>query len=378
MRVIPVESADGAFFLRRDGKVILLLARGGGPLPVLPEWAPGRVLTGAEGVSVMQMRHVSGDTATWFLDADFRYVTNSFEDLPATWQSALRAAVPAYPIIAWDELSAAARAPVRRDTPACPGAPDAIASIALDGVRLFNPIAPRRLAALTRFWKRNDHVVVRDALSADAVRLLERHITFEQLQALDDPRQFHRVHNDDVCREFINRFLTAARPFYEAVLGLDLLPTYGFAMKYIQNSDMDPHYDNLHNPISSTVCYHFTPQGAKNPLLLDKAKFANPYTQRMTVADKDGIPARNVVRMDLEPGDLAVFRGRNHLHWREAIATDMDYRALLLHFSDFKYKGAIVKGRPIPHVIDSLVDVDNYDGFREAYAMYFEQNGDWE
>lgn len=146
-------------------------------------------------------------------------------------------------------------------------------------------------------------------------------------------------------------------------------------MKYIKNSDMDPHYDNLHNPISSTVCYHFTPNGTSNPLLLDRAKFANPYTQRMTVADKGGIPTSNVVRMDLAPGDIAAFRGRNHLHWREAISVDMDYRALLLHFSDFKHKNKVVKGRPIPHVIDSLVDVDDYDKFREVYAMYFEQDG---
>jgi len=141
---------------------------------------------------------------------------------------------------------------------------------------------------------------------------------------------------------------------------------------------MDPHYDNLHNPISSTVCYHFTPDGASNPLLLDKARFANPYTQRMTVADKDGIPECNVVRMDLAPGDLAAFRGRSHLHWRQAISGEMDYRALLLHFSDFKFKNTLVKGRPIPHVIDSLVDIHSYDEFREIYAMYFEQNGrDW-
>ena len=115
-----------------------------------------------------------------------------------------------------------------------------------------------------------------------------------------------------------------------------------------------------------------------NPLLLDKARFANPYTQRMTVKDKAGIPSGNVVSMDLAPGDIAAFRGRNHLHWRNPIAGDMDYRAVLLHFSDFKYKNTVVKGQPIPHVIDSLVDVDSYDRFRETYAMYFEQNGqDW-
>jgi hypothetical protein len=372
MQVVPVELIGGDFFVRRGGTSVRLLAMNGGPLPLMGGWSPFRVLLGPKRVSVLQLRHETGGLSTWFLNRDLRYETNTFEGLTDRAQRDLMDTIPEFPEIRWDEIAASGVALSDLDSL------NPISSITLSGVQIFNTPLSAELSAYADFWKKNDYLIVRNALTEEAKSLLNMKITFEDLKATDDPRQFYRVHNDDGCRKFIRDFLVEARDYYEAILATDVLPTYGFAMKYVRNSDMDPHYDNFDNPVSSTVCYSFSPDGATNPLLLDRARFSNPFTSRVTVADRAGIPEVNVVRIDLEPGDLAVFRGRQHLHWREPIFDDMDYRALLLHFSDVKYKGQLRIAKPGPHVPHQFIDLDNYEQFRETYALYFEQNQeDW-
>lgn len=248
-----------------------------------------------------------------------------------------------------------------------------IASVTLDGVRLFKEVPREKLQSWINFWQQNEYLFLRDALTPDAVSLLQERITFEEMTCADDPRQFHRVHNDNVCLTFINRFLLASKSYYSAILSVDIAPAYAFAMKYIKNSDMEPHYDNFNNPISSTVCYHFTPEHLSNPIFVDRARFENPYPRRVTIKDRGGIPVENVVEMNLRAGDIAIFRGRNHLHWRNFVSDEMDYRALLLHYSDYKYKGSLLASADqVPHIDATLIDFENYDDFRRRYAMYFD------
>jgi hypothetical protein len=372
MHVVPVEAVDGKFFLRQQGEPVQLLGIDGGKLPVRSGWTPVRVLTGLNEVSIMQLRHERGGLGEWFLDRELRYYGNTLHDLPEAWQRTITDALPTYPEIPWDEIAAGNDA--ARNTVSAPE----IGSIALSGIKVFNPVAPDVLAYYAHFWHRNEYLVMRNALTSEVMRLLEETVTFEKLRSNADPSQFYRTHNDEECNSFLRNFLILSRDYYEAVLATDLLPTYGFAMKYLRNSDMQPHYDNFDNPVSSTVCYHFSPEGAHNPLFLDKARFTNPFTFRVTVKDREGIPRANVVRIDLQPGDIAIFRGRHHLHWRERITVDMDYRALLLHFSDVKYRNHLRVARPTPHVPHSRLDLDNYDEFREQFALYFEPDGrDW-
>lgn len=251
-----------------------------------------------------------------------------------------------------------------------------LASVTLEGVRLFNDLSREKLEALILFWKNNEYIFLRDALTDDAISLLMERITYEEMTCVDDPRQFHRVHNDESCGGFIHRFLAASRCYYSVLLSVELSAAYAFSMKYIKNSNMDPHYDNFNNPISSTVCYHFSPEHLSNPIYIDRARFENPYTHRVTIKDRDGIPVENVAEMNLRAGDIAVFRGRNHLHWRRFVADEMDYRALLLHFSDYKYKGTLISGTDqIPLINAHLIDFESYDEFRRQYAMYFDSAG---
>ena len=250
-----------------------------------------------------------------------------------------------------------------------------MASVAIRGVRLFKTMSRERFSSLSNFWRENEYVLIEDALTEGAISLLKEHITYEQMNSVNDSRQFFRVHNDRDCDPFILEFLAASNAYYSAILSVDIVPAYGFAMKYVRNSDMDPHYDHVNNPISSTVCYNFSPDHLSNPIYVDRARFENPYTHRLTIKDRDGIPIENVVELHLRAGDMAVFRGRNHLHWRKFVVDDMDYRAILLHYIDYKYKGSIIRAGEIPHVGHRMIDFENYDSFRREYVMYFDSAG---
>ncbi len=247
-----------------------------------------------------------------------------------------------------------------------------IAAVTLDGVRLFKDVPREKLVSWISFWQQHDYLFLQDALTPEAVSLLRQQVTFENMAFADDPRQFHRAHNDGSCHPFINRFLAASKNYYSAILSAEIAPTYAFAMRYIKNSDMEPHYDDFGNSISSTVCYHFTPEHLNNPIYLDRARFENPYPRRVTIKDRRGIPVENVVELHLRAGDVAIFRGRNHLHWRDFVSDEMDYRALLLHFTDYKYKGMLFTGSDQLAQIDpALLDFESYDDFRQRYVMYF-------
>ena len=290
-------------------------------------------------------------------------------------QSELFESIPAFPYIDFSSLDVVPSAPDCIQQNPVDYSVSRMGSGYIDGISIFNPKAPQRIFQLQAFWLKNDYVKIQNALTPAALRLLNESLTFDSLEALNDPRQFHRIHNDEACNTFVRDFHSAVHEYYETILTTQLLRCGSFAMKYIRNSDLTPHYDNIHTQISSTICYYSEPAGHSNPLFLDKAKFFNPYQQRLTINDKDGIPARNVVQLDLAPGDLANFRGRSHLHWRNAIEETIDYRAMLVHFSESQYDGSLIQPKVVEDIPCMLIDFADYREFRQKYAVYFEGAG---
>ncbi len=354
MQVVPVERAGDRHFVRVSEHLTRLANSDGGPLPLLPGWEPRRVLLGIGRVSIAELENTErSQLAIWFLDRNLRFWTNTFANLPSEAQHEVTAAVPSYPTVPWDDIK-----------PSEAASPDLTPT--LDGVTLFNDRTDAEEAS--EFFRANDYVVIRSALTQAAMSLLTERIGFTQGNSANDPRQFYRVHGDADSKKLVQDMHAESKLFYEQMLGLPLLQTYGFAMRYIRGSDMLPHYDNSDNPISSTVCYA---ANGNSPLLLDRARFSNPFTFRVTVNDRSGIPTENVISIDLTPGDIAVFRGRQHLHWRDPITTELDYRAVLLHFSDVQYKGELRISRATPYVPHKLIDLPDYDTLRDTFALYF-------
>jgi hypothetical protein len=154
-------------------------------------------------------------------------------------------------------------------------------------------------------------------------------------------------------------------------------------MKYNACSELIPHYDNYNMPISSTICYH-NDERIEYPLYIDKSYFNNPHPFRLTIDDKNGIPEQNKIKIELNEGDVGIFKGRNHLHWRDK-KDIKDYRALLFHTEDYTYNSELLS---YVHPTDNkstkcdinniknintyaLTDITSYDTFRRDYVMYF-------
>jgi hypothetical protein len=177
-------------------------------------------------------------------------------------------------------------------------------------------------------------------------------------------------------------FLNEIKPAYSQLLNKKLTNFIGFAMKYNENSDCKPHYDNYNMPISSTICFK-NEEKISYPLYIDSSYFNNPHTFRLTVDDKDNIPKENIEKIDINEGDIGIFRGRNHLHWRDKKYVK-DYRAILCHTEDYSYNGNTISYihknedcfaniSDIKNIdIYALTDINSYDTFRKNYVMYFE------
>ena len=252
--------------------------------------------------------------------------------------------------------------------------------IFFDEIKVFSDISLDESKELALFFRLNDYLLLTNILTQEIKEYLRKMITFNNTIASNDKRQFYRDHADDECNELIKRFFLKIHPFYEFILKLDLSKMVGFSMKYNKNSDCLPHYDNYNMPISSTICF-YNEDKASYPLYIDKSYFNNPHPLRLTVDDKNGIPEENKIKIDINEGDIGIFRGRNHLHWRDKLPVK-DYRAILIHTEDYKYNDKLISyiddkciKANIMNVKNintfSLTDLDSYDEFRKDYVMYF-------
>ena len=249
--------------------------------------------------------------------------------------------------------------------------------ILFNDIKVFKEISEKEAMLLSDFFIKNDYVLLSQILTDEIKKHLYENVTFVDSNAINDYRQFFREHNDDSCSDFINAFYVAIHPFYEFILQKKVTQFIGFGMKYSEKSELKPHYDNYNMPISSTICF-YNKDMINYPILLDKAYFQNPYPFRLTVDDAINIPKNNIIQIELNEGDIAIFRGRNHLHWRYKKYI-IDYRALLLHTEDYMYNNELIgytnQNADVNNIkninIYALTDLTSYDKFRKDYVMYF-------
>jgi hypothetical protein len=155
-------------------------------------------------------------------------------------------------------------------------------------------------------------------------------ITFNDATLTDKP-QFGRKHNNEFGKlPTILEFQKETLWFYKRILGDAYYATFAFAMEYIKNAEVFPHLDLICNEASSTICYHDT---GKYPLYLCKEYVENNYNMRYSIKSSSLIPDDQKIELDIRSGDIGIFNGRNHLHWREKLNEDIIHRGILSHYS---------------------------------------------
>lgn len=142
-----------------------------------------------------------------------------------------------------------------------------------------------------------------------------------------DTNKWNRKYNKG---EFYNILGNKLTKKIEELTGVNnLVFSYGFGAKYYINGKLDPHYDNWNNTISCTICIN----NLKNewPIYVHKKKFINPYSWRQTILNIDEISENDIEEIKLNPGDVGIFAGRNHLHWRNNMNNETEI--ILLHWN---------------------------------------------
>lgn len=103
-------------------------------------------------------------------------------------------------------------------------------------------------------------------------------------------------------------------------------------MEYDENSVLPKHLELVSNEVSMTLCFY---RNSESPLFFDRRWQENKYDGRFTAPIEEIVPARETSRIDLKMGDIGIFNGRNHLHWRDAATHPLTWRGVLFHFMHF-------------------------------------------
>jgi hypothetical protein len=370
--VTKVFEYNDSFFFIDDKTVFRIRSQGGSYPPLSDPWKPCQIIIGLKECYILQLKRGLNQFAFWILDHNAHYLTNTLSEAPKILQNIIASYFPNFPTLNCDSLDIIA-SPTEAERDFRNYQLTNLMELKLDKILIFNKKNIDEIIKYQNFWLSNEFLIIKNAINPLMLELLRKGIAFSQSLEQNNPRQFFRIHNDSVSNNLIRNFHFSVQHFFEVLLNSDLLPSAAFAMKYGVNAELLAHYDNIYTQISSTICFGAEPFDFINTLYLDKSRFSNPYQERITINFRDAIPEENVVKIDLAPGDLAIFRGRTHLHWRDVMQENTEIRALLIHFTDSKFNGKLTRPITIKHLPHNLIDFDNYSEFRLSHAVYFER-----
>lgn len=113
--------------------------------------------------------------------------------------------------------------------------------------------------------------------------------------------------------EFCETILEALHPTMQQYTGLELIPEYGYLRLYQKDDTLPYHSDRPSCEISTTLCVGY--QSEKNwPIWLENKN-------------------REKVPVNLEPGDMLIYKGCDLFHWREKYEGEHHLQAFL-HYND--------------------------------------------
>ena len=144
-------------------------------------------------------------------------------------------------------------------------------------------------------FKKDGYCLVKSAISTELRDFVTQYALFDEMQTLEfgDPQvpSAHSKYADPA----METMLLHLQKTIEDATGLSLFPTYSYYRVYRPGDELSPHKDRPSCEISATMCFNYS---------YDANKFTWPIYM-------DG------VKIILDPGDLAVYRGCDLMHWRD-------------------------------------------------------------
>lgn len=149
------------------------------------------------------------------------------------------------------------------------------------------------------FFEKNGYAVVRNALSNELRDFITQYALFDEMQNFQDEQalglyQVPNAHSKyaDPAMEVT---LLQLHNVMEQNTGLKLFPTYSYYRVYRSGDTLEPHTDRPSCEISCTMCFNFNYDNSE-------------YTWPIYMAGN---------KVELNPGDLVIYRGCDLEHWRE-------------------------------------------------------------
>ena len=197
-------------------------------------------------------------------------------------------------------------------------------------VNYLKELDDTKIEEYSTFYKQNDYVLIKDILTPEAINIFRNSENIEwDDETLKDKLQFTRRHNTDmISNNIIKDFQEKTLDFYKKIIDNKLQKTCAFAINYNKDSYVFPHLDLIINEVSSTICFS---SNEDYPIFISSNFIENNYNHRYTEY-LENIPIDSIREMNIKPGDIGIFNGRNHLHWRNKQENNINYSAILSHY----------------------------------------------
>jgi len=196
-------------------------------------------------------------------------------------------------------------------------------------------------------FEKNGYTVIKKAISPEIADFVYKYFTLKRQVArtLFDTRYISQfttefgVWNDEQIPNTYSHYgdiametlLTEVKPIMEKETKLKLIETYAYARIYKKGDILHRHKDRFSCEISTTLNLG----GDDWPI------YINPNKEEGS-QDKDGkyVPSKaKGVKVDLNPGDMLVYRGNFLEHWRDAFKGE-NCGQVFLHYNNKATKGS--------------------------------------
>lgn len=202
------------------------------------------------------------------------------------------------------------------------------------------------------YFQKNDYVVIRNFLDSEHAFLFYRYVinkvkrvNFQSQYAKDDYRpEWDGTFGDgQVNRSYycygdvlMDTLLESSVSMLNEFTGLQLVPTYSYYRLYEHGDVLEKHIDRDSCEVSTTLCLGYDVSN------VDQSQYPD-YKWPMFVETE----TKEIVPIDLNPGDMLIYKGCKVPHWREKY-TGLNHAQVFLHYNekDGQFNN-IYDGRPI-------------------------------
>ena len=198
-------------------------------------------------------------------------------------------------------------------------------------------------------FKKNKYVVIKQAIDKDLTlflynyfhmkkQVLETCLNARYISPYESLLGYYAEANEQVPHTYssysdiaMETLMLKCQPIMEKTTGLKLYPAYTYARIYKKGDELKRHKDRFSCEISTTMNLG----GDKWPIYLNPHEnVGEPDGKKITMSSK-----AKGLKIDLDPGDMLIYRGVELEHWREKFK-GKDCAQVFLHYNNSKTPGA--------------------------------------